>query len=353
MDIFKYTHVSHNSGGNVRVVLLVILSSIIVSLLFTGCSEYSEVIKKQSQPLNGSVTAPVTSVNESKTVRVTDDTGCEVVIAKPLQRIVSLAPSNTEILFAIGAGDRIVGVTDYCNYPPEAMNRTKVGGYSTIDVEKVIALNPDLVVAAYGNGLETIETLRNNGLTVIAFNPKNISDVMRDIEILGRVTGCEENASKLIEMMKNKIAEVEKAVANASKPKVVHILWHDPIWISGNNTFIDELIRLAGGKNAFSDMDGWKIVSVEDILERNPDVIIVNSGTGMGGSEHVLYEWAISELKDISAVKNGRVYIINADIISRPSYRLVYALEEIARFLHPECFDVKLISTSECVTAQS
>ncbi|WP_048086188.1 ABC transporter substrate-binding protein [Archaeoglobus veneficus] len=330
-----------------RVVLIILLS-----LLIAGCSasqpESTSVTPAQSPAsyVNNSATTPP-EVNDSKIIRVVDDLGYEVVITKTPQRIVSLAPSNTEILFALGVGDEVVGVTDYCNYPPEAMNRTKVGGYSTIDVEKVIALNPDLVVAAYGNGLETIEALRGHGLTVIALNPKNLSDVMRNIELLGEVTGCEENASQLVEMMKNRIEEVEKAVANTSRPKVAHIMWHDPIWISGNNTFIDELIRLAGGENVFSDMDGWKIVSIEDILERNPDVIIVNSGTGMGGGENALYEWAVSELKDVSAVKNGRVYVIDADIISRPSYRLVYALEEIAGFLHPECFGAESESASK------
>jgi iron complex transport system substrate-binding protein len=328
---------------------------LLISIFMAGCSENAHVSKPESTPEEtvtpvadttpvtessgeGSQKAAESAAQQVKTpVKVVDDFGYEVTLNEIPQRIVSLAPSNTEILFAIGAGDRVVGVTDYCNYPPEAMEKPKVGGYSTIDIEKVIALNPDLVVAAYGNGAETVEILRNNGITVIALNPKNLNDIMRDIELLGKVTGCEENASKLVRMMECTIEEVKKSVANVTdRPKVAHILWHDPIWISGNNTFVDELIRLAGGENAFSDMDGWKAVSIEDMLERNPDVIIVNSGTGMGGAgKDILYEWAINELKDTSAVKTGRVYVIDADIISRPSYRLVYALEDIVSFLHP------------------
>lgn len=300
---------------------------LLISIFIAGCSENAYVSKSPEE----NVVPPAATI-----IKVTDDFGYEVTLNKIPQRIVSLAPSNTEILFAIGAGDRVVGVTDYCNYPPEAMEKPKVGGYSTVDIEKVIALNPDLVVAAYGNGIETIEALRERGITVIALNPKNLDDVTRNIELLGKVTGCEENASKLVRMMECTIEEVKKSVANVSdRPKVAHIMWHDPVWVSGRNTFIDELIRLAGGENAFGDMDGWKAVSIEDVLERNPDVIIVNSGSGMGGGKDILYEWAISELKDVSAVKNGRVYIIDADLISRPSYRLVYALKDIVSFLHP------------------
>jgi iron complex transport system substrate-binding protein len=226
-------------------------------------------------------------------------------------------------------------VTDYCNYPPEALKKPKVGGFSTVNIEKVLSLNPDLVVAAYGNGAETVETLRNYGITVIALNPRNLTDVMKNIEMLGKVTGVEKNATKLVNMMKQKIREVEKVAANSSyRPKVAHILWHDPIWVSGSNTFVDELIRIAGGTNAFGDLEGWKIVSIEDLLARNPDIIIVNSGTGMGGKNNILYDWAMRELKDVKAVKEGKVYVIDSDIISRPSYRLVYALEEIARIIN-------------------
>ncbi len=301
--------------------------ALLISIFIAGCSENAYV----SKPPEENVAPPAATI-----IKVTDDFGYEVTLNKTPQRIVSLAPSNTEILFAIGAGDRVVGVTDYCNYPPEAMEKPKVGGYSTVDIEKVIALNPDLVVAAHGNGIETIEALRERGITVIVLNPKNLDDVMRNIELLGKVTGCEENASKLVKVMEYTIEEVKKSVANVSdRPKVAHIMWHDPVWVSGRNTFIDELIRLAGGENAFGDMDGWKAVSIEDVLERNPDVIIVNSGSGMGGGKNILYAWAISELKGVNAVKNGRVYVIDADLISRPSYRLVYALEDIVRLLHP------------------
>ncbi len=293
----------------------------------------SQEISQNEQKINESRSAGDNS-KRFNPVRVKDDFGYEVVINKTPERIVSLAPSNTEILFALGLGNKIVGVTDYCNYPEEAKKKQKVGGYSTVNIERVLALNPDLVVAAYGNGKETIDILREYGLTVIALNPKNLSDVMRDIELLGKVTGAEENATRLVDMMEHRIDEVKRNASNFSlRPKVAHVLWHDPIWVSGKNTFIDELISIAGGENAFGDLEGWKIVSIEDFLARNPDIIVVNSGTGMGGGKDILYDWTIRELKDVEAVKEGRVYLIDSDIISRPSYRLVYALEELSEII--------------------
>ncbi|ADC66209.1 periplasmic binding protein [Ferroglobus placidus DSM 10642] len=273
-----------------------------------------------------------------------DDTGYPIKNVKP-ERIVSLAPSNTEILFAIGAGDKVVGVTDYCNYPPEVVEKKEkgelvsVGGYSTVNIERVLALKPDLVVASYGNGLETIETLRSLGVYVIAFDPKSIEDVMRSIYLIGVATGKENEAKELVRKMAERIDKVREKVKNEKKVRVAHIIWHDPIWVSGRETFADDVIRLAGGVNVFN-FTGWKIVSVEDLIAANPEVIVVNSGSGMGGGRNIIYEWVVSDerLKSVEAVKSGRVYVINADIISRPSYRLAEAVEVMSRFLHPEAW---------------
>jgi len=278
-------------------------------------------------------------VKNTAGIVVKDDFNYTVVIKKYPSRIVSLAPSNTEILFALGLGDKIVGVTDYCNYPPEALNKTKVGGYSTINIERVIALKPDLVVAAYGNGKETIEVLKRANITVVALNPKNIEGIKRDILLLGKITNTEENATKLIKWMDNIINNVKKKVKGKRKVSVAHILWHDPIWVSGKNTFIDEVISIAGGYNVFN-FQGWKVISVEDLIEKNPEVILVSSGSGMGGKKDIVYEWIVNDerLKCVRAVKNGKVYVVDADIISRPSYRIAIAVETVAKLLHPEAF---------------
>ncbi|RLI84423.1 cobalamin-binding protein [Archaeoglobales archaeon] len=301
---------------------------LIFSIIVAGCSERTEI-----ETVNSSVNLTKTPISENTSYPITivDDFGFKITINKKPERIVSLAPSNTENLFALGLGDKIIGVTDYCNYPPEALNKTKIGGFTTINIEKILELNPDLVVAAYGNGQQNVETMKNLGLTVVAFNPKSIKDIEKDILILGKITGKEEKAEEIIDFMEKKVNESRNEFKK--KPKVMHILWHDPIWVSGSDTFINEIIGIAGGENAFSDLKGWKIVSKEDIISRSPEVILVSSGSGMGGKgKNYIYEWVIKEL-DIDAVRKGHVYLVDADLISRPSYRIVFALENVSSIL--------------------
>jgi iron complex transport system substrate-binding protein len=266
-----------------------------------------------------------------------DDTGHEITEGNP-KRIVSLSPSNTEILFAIGAKDRVVGVTDFCDYPPEVLDKVRkgeiqrIGGYSTVNIERVIALKPDLVLASYGNGLGTIETLRRY-TKVLAFDPKDIKGIERSILAIGKATGNYENAEKLVKEMEERISKI-KAKERSGK-KVVHIIWNDPIFVSGRETFIDEAISIAGGINAFN-FTGWRAVSVEDLIRANPDVIIVSSGSGMGGGRDVVYDWVLSDsrLKGVNAVKNGKVFVIDSDIISRPGPRIVEAVEQLQDLLN-------------------
>ncbi len=314
---------------------------LIFSVILVGCSKNAvnnqspkatpTILGDGSSSTHNAHNAHNTSHNTSYPITVVDDFGFRVTIDRKPERIVSLSPSNTENLFALSLRDEIVGVTDYCNFPPEALNKTKIGGFTTINIEKILQLNPDLVVASYGNGQQNVETMKNLGLKVIAFNPKSIKDIERNILLLGKITGKEREAMEIVEFMEKKVNESRNDFK--IKPRVMHILWHDPIWVSGSNTFIDEIIKIAGGENVFSDLDGWKIVSKEDIISRNPDVILISSGSGMGGKgENYIYEWVVREL-DIDAVKKGHVYVIDADIISRPSYRIVFALDNVSTIL--------------------
>ncbi|MDK2975436.1 MAG: hypothetical protein PWP08_1807 [Methanofollis sp.] len=292
-------------------------------------------------------TAPQTAASTAapvawKPVTVTDDFGETITIAQEPQRIVSLAPANTEILFALGLGDRVVGVTDYCNYPEEAKEKEKIGGYSTVNIERVVAARPDLVVAAYGNTEEVVDHLKNLGLTVIALNPDSVTGTLRDIRIVGEATGTGDRAAELTGSMEARIdAVTEKTKNMTDSPTVVHAVWYDPIWVSGNNTFQNELVTLAGGTNAFPDLEGWQIVTMERFITTDPDVIIVNSGTGMGEEGNdLIYRYFMDEprFKNMKAIKNGRVYIIDSDIIDRGGPRLVGALEEVAADIHPDLF---------------
>jgi iron complex transport system substrate-binding protein len=277
--------------------------------------------------------------NPTPTGGVVDDLGRLVNIKETPQRIISLSPSNTEILFALGLGEKVVGVTEYCNYPPEALDKEKVGGYSTPDIEKIIALQPDLIVADDIHKDETIPALEEKGLTVFALMPGNLDGVLADIQMVGKITGKEKEAFELITQMHSRIEAITDKTENLQeRPRVFYITWHDPLWTSGSGTFIHELIEKAGGVNIFQDVTEHKTVDIELVLARNPEVIIACSGHGEAKDEP--FGWAKSEprLQATEARMNNRIHQIDADIVSRTGPRIVEALEEFARFIHPEIF---------------
>lgn len=274
---------------------------------------------------NASTTAPARTV--------TDDYGTAVTIAGTPERVVSLAPTNTEILFALGLGDRVVGVTDYCNYPAEALPKPKIGGFSTVSVEKVVAQHPDLVVASEGNGAELVDHLRKLNMTVIVTNPENVTGILNDITLVGKAAGDDDNASALVASLEARInATRTNATALSTHPKVAHIIWNDPIYASGAGTFQDELIVMAGGTNAFAGKTGYATIGTEEFIAADPDILIVNSGTGMGGSEDSVAQYFENETRfsGVSAIKNHRVYVIDSDTVDRAGPRVVDALEIIA-----------------------
>jgi len=279
--------------------------------------------------------------NPTPTGGVVDDLGRVVNIKETPQRIISLSPSNTEILFALGLREKVVGVTEYCNYPPEALDKEKVGGYSTPDIEKIIALQPDLILADDIHKEETIPALEEKGLTVLALMPRNLDGVLADIQMIGKITGKEKEAFELITQMQSRIEAITGKTENLQeRPRVFYITWHDPLMSTGSGTFIHELIEKAGGANIFSQGDfvGHKTVDIELVIARNPEVIIACSGHGEAEDEP--FGWAKSEpsLQTTEARMNNRIHQIDADIVSRTGPRIVEALEECSRFIHPEIF---------------
>jgi len=251
---------------------------------------------------------------------------------KTPERIISTAPSNTEILFALGLGDKVVGVTTYCNYPPEAPEKEKIGGFSTVDIEKIISLNPDMVLASSKTGDENIKKLEDKGITVLIVEPKNIDEILKAIELIGNVTGKENEAKSLTENMLKRINKVKENSKNLKeKPKVMYVVWHEPLMSAGKNTFANDIIEIAGGENIYSDMEiQYPTISLESVIDRNPDIIIASVGHGDAGN--LTYNYVMNEprLKDVNAVKNKRVYEIDADIMNRPGPRISDALEQFA-----------------------
>jgi len=262
-----------------------------------------------------------------------DDLGRQVTIERIPQRIVSLAPSNTEILFALGLGDKVVGVTDWCDYPPEALDKEKVGSYDTPDIEKIVALTPDLILVAYGTSIDVINTLDGLGLTVFGIKSTDLDDVLNDIITVGEITDKEVEAAALTSEMESRIEAVTDETSELEeRPRVFYIVWHDPLWTAGSETFIHELIEKGGGVNICQNITGYTTISIEEVVARNPEVIIASEWS---------FEWANNEtlLQGTDARQNGRIYQGDDDLVQRPGPRLVEGLEWFAYFIHPEIFE--------------
>lgn len=275
-------------------------------------------------------------------VDVTDQAGRVVTIEKMPETIVSLSPGHTEIVFALGLEDRLVGVTEYCDYPEAAKDKPKVGGYSTVDIEKVVEIQPDLILATNIHKKEVIPELERLGLTVLNLYPKTLDGVLEAITLVGKCTGREEKASQLVTEMRNWIKVITDKTRNltqAERPRVFYIIWHDPLKTVGSDNRIHELIVLAGGINIAQDLSGISTtISLEAVIEANPEVII--AGLGMGTGVDLPLQFALTEprLKDVDARINDRVYGINNDLVGRPGPRIVDALKQLAKMIQPEIF---------------
>jgi len=273
---------------------------------------------------------------------LTDDLGREVTITAAPQRIVSLAPSNTEILFELDLGDRVVGVTDYCDFPAEALEKAKIGGPYTPSTESIVALEPDLVLAAGINPADVITTLEGLGLTVFGIEATDLDDLLNDINIIGQITDSEAAAATLTTSMRNRINAVTTKTAGLSPeqmPRTFHICWHDPIWTAGQGTFIHDLIEKAGGINIFADIEGYSAIDLETLIARDPEVIIV---TAMGGEGSGTWEWVTTEsrLAEVSARLNNREHFVESNWLERPGPRIVLGLEQLAKLIQPALFRV-------------
>lgn len=282
------------------------------------------------------VEQPASSNEDSAKLKVTDDFGVEVVLDKVPEKIVSLAPSHTEILFALGLGDKVVGVTSYCDYPKEALAVEKVGDFSGNNLEKIIELSPDLVIQ-YGSGDENENArLKEAGINVIGFEPESIDEIIDTINRIGQITGTADNAETLTDKMIKDKDEIISKLKNTEKVKVFYEIWHDPLMAAGPGSFMDQLMALAGGENIASDaQDEYPQFDLEQLVERNPEVYLTSADMPEKTVESMI---ARPGYENIEAMKTGRVYVLDANIVSRPGPRIIEALELVAKAIHPEIF---------------
>ena len=286
--------------------------------------------------------APSSEEAKSSPIEVTDQLGRIVKLDRIPQRIISLAPSNTEILFALGLADKLAAVTEYCSYPEAAKDKPKVGGFSTVNIEKVVEIQPDLILATGYHKAEVIPGLERLGLTVLAMDPRSLDETLEAITLAGKCTGKKHEASQLVAEMENRVNAITEKTAGfteAEKLQVFYIVTHDPLMTVGSDTLIHELIIKAGGINIAQNLTGdYPTIGLEAIIAANPQVIIAGYGHGSNADAPLQFAQNEPRLADVDARVNNQVYGIDADLISRPGPRIVDGLDLLAKMIHPEIF---------------
>ncbi|HEY3422672.1 MAG TPA: ABC transporter substrate-binding protein [Methanocellaceae archaeon] len=314
---------------SIVIILSIFLLTAVVAL--SGCT---------SQQATNTTASPTTAAQYPMTV--TDDYGRNISIPSEPQRIISLSSENTEILFALGLGDRVVADNDYDDYPADAVNKTKVGGLTNINIEKVASLSPDVVFANTLNPKDSVQKLDTLGLKVVVNNISDARGIDNAILRVGKICNVSDNATKLVNSIDAQVKNVtdKTSALNASqKPKVLMLVDIDYLYVAGSDSYGDDLIRMAGGQNVGSNLTSYAVMSKEAILQADPDIIIVpvdqySQAAFDGMTKGVNQSW----MQGLTALKNGKVYAINADIISRQSPRVADGVQAMARDIHPELF---------------
>ena len=274
----------------------------------------------------------------ARATTTTDMLGRTLTVPDGPMRVVSLAPSLTEIVFALGRGDWLVGVTDFCDYPPEARSKPKVGGSMTPDLERVVGLRPDLVLAtAEGNPRDTVAQLTRLRISVFAVKPDGYAGILASLQAVGRALRAEAAAARLVRDIQGRVGAIRHAVAGERHPRVLYLVWTDPLIAAGPTTYIHDLIEMAGGENVVRERSvpyprlGW-----EEVVGEAPEVILVASHRN--GSERPPIREVWRSWQSVPAVRSGRIIAVPGDTIHRPGPRVVEGVERLARAIHPEVF---------------
>ncbi len=319
-----------------------LITTLLIIVLLAACAPANTTTPEPVELTEASTAAPV--VAEKAPVIVTDQRGKEFQFEQPVQRIVSLAPSNTEILFAVGAGKQVVGRDTFSDYPAEAANVADIGGgFGALDTETILASTPDLVLAADLTPAEQIQALEDLGLNVFVLgNPTDLPGMYENLRTIAAVTGHVEETETLIASLEERVAVVEEKLAGVTeRPLVLYELdGTDPNapWVPGPGTFVDTLLTMAGGNSMSATLDGaWVQVSLETIIEMDPEIILLGDALWGGVTPEMVA--ARGGWEALTAVQEGKVYPFDDNLVSRPGPRMVDGLEALAEFLHPDLFE--------------
>ncbi len=264
----------------------------------------------------------------------TDTLGREVLISQTPEKVVSLSPAITEILFALEQDDKIVGTTDYCDYPEAALNKPKVGNFENPNLELIVASEPDLVFVAAGVQSDLIDKFEELGIKVFCLDAETLEEVIRNIELTGQIMGAEDIAQNIAQDMRARMNNVIEKVKGLDRPLVFYEVWDDPLMSAGPGSFIDDLINLAGGENLAKDAASrYPQINFEVVVERNPDIYIA---VNHYKENEIIARPSYDSLK---AVQTGNVYTIEDDLVTLPGPRIIIGLEQMAKIIHPEVFN--------------
>ena len=279
---------------------------------------------------------PARTANVGPSREITDDAGRRVSIPAKVDRVVSLAPNLTEIVFAVGAGNRLVGRTSYCDYPPEAKAIAEVGDTIHPNLEPIIALKPQVVLVSTASQLEVFtQQLQGQNIAVFVTDPHDLEGVFRSIEQIGEIVGEKDRANQLVQKLRERTNAVEQAAKQKPPVRVFYQASGEPLYTAGHDSFVTDLMRRAGGASVTADVPGaWPKYSNESALAARPEAVILPTGGSMGAANASVAE----ALRQSPAALQGRVYKINDDHLARPGPRSVEGLEEMAHALHADAF---------------
>jgi iron complex transport system substrate-binding protein len=274
---------------------------------------------------------------------VPDMLGRSIAIPDRALRVVSLAPSITETIYAVGRGDWLVGVTAVCDYPPQARELPKVGGIAAPNLEQIVRLRPDIVFAtAEGNARDLLEQLERLGLITFALQPDSYGGVIDSILATGRALAADQAARRVADEIDRRVRRVRELVVGRSRPRVLYLIWTDPLIAAGAGTYLDDLVAMAGGRNIVWERTGsYPRLNWEQVVVRAPEVILLadhredseRPATGSGDAPPEWHTW-----QTVPAIRTGRVLSVPSNTILRPGPRLGEGLARLARAIHPEAF---------------
>lgn len=314
--------------------LSLILALAMIFVIAVGCSkeEAPEVADE-----DGSAEEVEDQSGDLYPLEIVDGFGEQWTFEEEPERIVSLSPNDTEILFALELGEKVVGVSNFSDYPEEALEKEKIGDAEGINLEKIIELEPDLVINYGPSDTEELERLKEAGIKVLGYQPETIDEIMDTIKNIGEITNTRDKASDITSDIGDKRDEISDKLEGVEKKRVFYEIWHDPLMAAGPGSFMDELIKYSGGINIAADAEGgYANYDLESLVEKDPEVYLTASDLPEKTIESISKRPGYEE---ITAIKQGKIYLLDGNIVSRPGPRIIQALELVAKAIHPEIFE--------------